>query len=69
MFWEISESEPQVLKLGLQLCSFNMDFSVALTPGLIMLQKLLQLINLLELDMMSTLETTEEITIPTKTQS
>jgi len=34
MFWEISESELQVLRLELQLCSFSMDFSVALTPGL-----------------------------------
>jgi len=46
-----------------------MDSSVAPTPGLSTKKKLLQLINLPELDMMSTLETTEEIFIQTKTQS
>ena len=69
MFWVISELELQVLLLELQLCSCNMDFSVALTPGLTTMKKLLQLISLPELDMMSTLEITEEITILTKTQN
>lgn len=69
MFWVISELELQVLQLELQLCSCNTDSSVALTLGLSTMKKLLQLINLPELDMMSTLEITEEISILTKTQN